>query len=100
MHYLSHTRTRLVQLKIASLILNKFYSNLAFRISQQLSCCADNRILARLFDLALEDDLVALAPHLRHDSLTGIDSSSKTDLDILDWAVPRKIRLKYSRKSL
>lgn len=86
--------------RIVALIISQICSNLAFGISHQFCCCANNCILACLFDLALEDDLVALAPHLRHNSLTGIDSSSEADLDILDRAIPRRISSTSHRESL
>lgn len=46
-----------------------------------------NSRLASLLDLALEDDLVAVTPHLGDEGLAGNDGTSEANLDVLDGAV-------------
>ena len=55
---------------------------------EQLRRSAANGRLARLLDLGLEDDLLALLPHLRHKRLAGVNGAGEADLDVLDGAEP------------
>lgn len=55
-------------------------------VLDELSGGASNSRLASLLDLALEDDLVALLPHLGDDGLAGDDGASEAHLDVLDGA--------------
>lgn len=55
---------------------------------EELGGGAGNGGLARLLDLAGEDDLVALLPHLGDDGLAGVDGAGEADLDVLDGAEP------------
>lgn len=57
-------------------------------VREQLGGGAGNRGLASLLDLAGEDDLVALLPHLGDDGLAGVDGAGEADLDVLDGAEP------------
>lgn len=72
------------------LVLPLFYifpnSNLAVTAIEQLDARATNSQLTSLLNLSLEDDLVAVAPHLRDEGLAGVNSTSKADLDVLKGA--------------
>lgn len=61
--------------------------DLALVVANQLSSGASNSRLASLLDLALEEDLLALLPHLGDDGLAGEDGASEADLDVLEGAV-------------
>lgn len=54
--------------------------------SVQLRRGTTNGQLARLLDFGLENDLVALLPHLGHEGLAGHDDAGEADLDVLDLA--------------
>lgn len=41
--------------------------------------------LTRLLDLGLESNLVTIAPHLSHQSLTGNDTTGESNLDVLEF---------------
>ena len=55
----------------------------------QLGCCATDGQLARLLHFGLEDDLVAVLPHLGDERLAGVDGPGEPDFDVLERTVPR-----------
>jgi hypothetical protein len=61
-----------------------FCLELALAVGPELSSSTGNSGLASLLDLGLEDDLVALAPHLSDNCLTRDDNTSEADLDVLE----------------
>lgn len=58
-------------------------SELALITASKFRRRATNRQLARLLDLGLEGDLVAIPPHLGHERLAGEDGAGETNLDVL-----------------
>lgn len=62
-----------------------------FHSLNELSGSTGNGKLARLLDLGLEDDLVALPPHLGDDGLARDDGASEANLDVLKCAEPKRM---------
>lgn len=63
-----------------------FFLDLALAISHELGRSTGNGQLARLLNLGLESDLVAVAPHLGDERLTGDDRAGEAHLDVLEGA--------------
>lgn len=65
----------------------------ALVVHHELSGRTGNDQLARLLDLGLEGDLVAVTPHLGDDGLAWDDGACEADLDVLEGAEPKKGRI-------
>jgi hypothetical protein len=63
-----------------------FFLDLALAISHELGRSTGNGQLARLLNLGLESDLVAVAPHLGDERLAGDDRAGEAHLDVLEGA--------------
>lgn len=66
---------------------------LALPGTSQLGASACNAELTSLLHLGLEDDHIALLPHLGHQRLAGDHNTCKADLDVLELAVSPHNRL-------
>ena len=57
------------------------------RTVEQLSSTTSDGELTGFYNGDLEDDLVALLPHLGHECLAGVDAARESDLDIAERAI-------------
>lgn len=60
-------------------------------LAHQLHRRRRERELACLLDLGLEDDLIALLPHLRNKRLAGDDRTSEADLDVAEGTKSKRL---------